>query len=123
METLSLEFDIKLKRVQHPSRIKTDVKFAKVPNIRQYLLLAYQIDRLIETNPDISLAKIGGWLGMSRTRVRQIAYFIFLCPKIQEAILLSDADKINHVTERGIRPITQEIYWQKQLSLWRSLSQ
>ena len=122
MDTTRLEFDIKLKRVQHPTRIRTDEKFAKVPSIRQYLLLAYQIDHLIETNPDVSLAKIGGWLGMSRTRVRQIAYFIFLCPKIQEAILLSDVDKISRVTERGIRPITQEICWQKQLSLWHSLS-
>jgi len=122
MDPISLEFNIKLKQVCHPSRIRTDEKFAKVPNIRKYLLLAYQIDRLIEANPDISLAKIAGWLGMSRTRVRQIACFVFLCPKIQEEILLGSVDKLNLITERGIRPVTKEIDWQKQISLWHSLS-
>ena len=121
MDNTSFEFDIKLKKVSHPSRIKSDQKFLKIPNIRKHLLLAYQIDRLIEDRHDLSLHKISSWLGITYPRVKQIVDLLFLCPMIQEEIILNDSNKISCVTEYALRPIVKEIDWQKQLSLWQSL--
>ena len=122
MNSISLEFYIKLKRVCHPSRARTDEKFAKVPNIRKYLLLAYQIDDMINTKHDTSLTKIASWLGMTYPRMKQITDLLYLCPKIQEALLLGDTDKINRITEYALRPVVKEVNWQEQLSLWQNLS-
>lgn len=120
METISHEFDITLKKLHFPTRIKTDKKFAQVPNIRKCLLLAYQINVLIETNADVSLKTIAEWLGITYTRIKQISDLLYICPKIQEELLLGDPDYINHITERSMRPIAQEIDWQKQLLLWHN---
>ena len=88
MDNLSLEFDVKLKRVDRPSRRKTGHKFLKIPGIRRFLLIAYQIDQLTENDPDLSLYKIAKWLGITYTSIKQTSDLTFLCSKIKEEILL-----------------------------------
>ena len=44
-----------------------------------------------------------------------------LWPEIQKEILLVNTDKIRQITERKIRSIAKEIYWQKQLEAWNKL--
>ncbi|MBP7055714.1 MAG: hypothetical protein KBB52_02535 [Candidatus Omnitrophica bacterium] len=121
MDTIDREFDIKLKKVFHAPDTRTDMRFARLPRIRRYLLLAFQIDRLIENDPDLSLYKIADWLGWSYTHVKQIANLIYLCPKIQKELLLGDTDKISRFSESSLRPVTKEVNWQNQLSLWQDL--
>ena len=122
MDNLSLEFDVKLKRVDRPSRRRTGHKFLKIPGIRRSLLIAYQIDRLTENDCDLSLYKIAKWLGITYTSIKQTSDLAFLCSKIKEEILLGSDDKLKRIPVRSLRPIVKEIDWQKQLSLWDSLS-
>lgn len=122
MDDIKFEFDVKLKRVDSPSRIKNDKKFLKILNIRRSLLLAYQIEHLMEKDPNISFHKIAEWLGVSYTSIKQTSDLTLLCSKIKEEILLGSDDKLKHIPTLSLRPITKEIDWQKQLSLWNNLS-
>ena len=98
-------------------------KISNEPKLRQYLVLAHQIQETISEGKAKDLGQIAGWLGMTYTRLKQITNLLLLCPKIQEEILLINTDKIQEITERKIRNITKEIDWQKQILAWNKLSQ
>jgi hypothetical protein len=92
------------------------------PKLRQYLVLAHQIEEALCEDKAKDLYQIAGWLGMTYTRIKQITNLLLLCPEIQKDILLVNTDKIRQVTERKIRSITKEIDWRKQLSAWNNLA-
>ncbi len=120
---LKFEFKIDLKPVRHKSYRYHMAKISNEPRLRQYLVLAYQIQDVLDNDPNKSLFQIAEWLGMTYTRIKQIMNLLFLCPEIQKEILLSNTDKIRQITERKIRSITKEIDWQKQIQVWNKLSQ
>lgn len=120
---LKFEFKVDLKPVRHASYRHRMSKILNEPKLRQYLVLAYQIQDALAEGKAKDLAQIADWLGMTYTRLKQITNLLLLCPKIQAEILLTNADKINRITERKIRDITKEIDWQKQLLAWNKLSQ
>jgi len=93
------------------------------PKLRQYLVLAYQIQETLFEGKAKDLGQIAEWLSMTYTRIKQIMNLLFLCPEIQKEILLSSTDKIQKITERKIRAITKEIDWQKQILAWNKLIQ
>jgi phosphomannomutase len=96
-------------------------KISNEPRLRQYLVLAYQIQDVLDKDGAKSLLQIAEWLNMTYTRIKQITNLLSLCPEIQKEILLSNTDKIRHITERKIRSITKEINWQKQIEAWNEL--
>ena len=120
---LKFEFKVDLKPVRHASYRHRMAKISNEPKLRQYLVLAYQIQDTLAEGKAKDLGQIAEWLGMTYTRLKQIINLLFLCPKIQAEILLTNTDKINRITERKIRDITKEIDWQKQILAWNKLSQ
>ena len=120
---LKFEFKVDLKPVRHASYRHRMAKISNEPKLRQYLVLAYQIQDMLAEGKAKDLAQIAEWLGMTYTRLKQITNLLLLCPKIQAEILLTNIDKINQITERKIRSITKEIDWQKQILAWNKLSQ
>jgi len=123
METdLKFEFKVNLKPVHHKTYRCRMAKISNEPKLRQYLVLAHQIQETISEGKAKDLYQISGWLGMTYTRIKQITNLLFLCPKIQEEILLMHTDKILQTTERKIRDIAKEIDWQKQIILWNNLA-
>lgn len=120
---LKFEFKVDLKPVRHASYRHRMAKISNEPKLRQYLVLAYQIQDTLAEGKAKDLAQIAEWLGMTYTRLKQIINLLLLCPKIQAGILLTNTDKINRITERKIRDITKEIDWQKQILAWNKLSQ
>lgn len=123
METdLKFEFKVALKPVHYKSYRCRMTKISNEPKLRQYLVLAYQIQETLAEGKATDLGQIAGWLGMTYTRLKQITNLLLLCPKIQEEILLINTDKILQITERKIRDITKEIDWQKQVILWNNLA-
>jgi len=120
---LKFEFKVDLKPVRHASYRHRMAKISNEPKLRQYLVLAYQIQDTLTEGKAKDLAQIAEWLGMTYTRLKQITNLLLLCPKIQTEILLTNTDKINQITERKIRDITKEIDWQKQILAWNKLSQ
>lgn len=119
---LKFEFKVALKPVRHASPRCRMSKISNEPKLRQYLVLAYQIEEMLSEGKVKDLGQIAGWLGMTYTRIKQIMNLLFLCPDIQKEILLSNTDKILNTTERKIRNITKEIDWQKQILAWNELS-
>ena len=93
-------------------------KFKNEPPLRQCLVLAHQVKKTIETQPGRTLKEISEWLGLTRGRISQILNLLFLAPKIQEEIILSDKKFIFSIPEHKVRPIIKEIDWEKQREMW-----
>jgi len=89
-----------------------------VPQLRQNLLLAHQIQGLIEEGTAKDLKQVAGWLNMSHVRICQIMGMLFLSPKIQEEILLSNDKKIFEIPEYKVNEIAKELGWSKQKEVW-----
>jgi hypothetical protein len=119
---LRYEFMVDLKPVRHKSHRYHMAKISNEPKLRQYLVLAYQIEEVLCEEKAQDLYQIAEWLGMTYTRIKQITNLLRLCPEIQRTILLVNTDKIRRLTERKIRSIAKEIDWQKQLSVWNNLT-
>src|SRR3989338_6865982 len=119
---LKFEFKVDLKPVRHASYRHRMANISNEPKLRQYLVLAYQIQDTLTEGKAKDLGQIAGWLGMTYTRLKQITNLLLLCPKIQAEILLINNDKILQTTERKIRDIAKEIDWQKQIILWNNLA-
>lgn len=118
---LKYEFKVDLKPVRHKSHRYRMAKISNEPKLRQYLVLAYQIEEALFEEKAKDLYQIAEWLGITYTRIKQITNLLFLCPEIQKEILLLNIDKIRQITERKIRSIAKEIDWQKQLEAWNKL--
>jgi hypothetical protein len=118
---LKYEFKIDLKPVRRKSYRYHMAKISNEPKLRQYLVLAYQIEEALCEEKAKDLYQIAGWLGTTYTRIKQITNLLLLCPKIQREILLVTTNNIRQLTERKIRSIAKEIYWQKQLEAWNKL--
>ena len=92
-------------------------KISNEPRLRQYLVLAYQIQKTLDDDNSITAKKVAEWLNMTPARVSQILKVLLLAPVIQEKILLFTDEKIRNLTKFKIKNITSEIYWQKQLRI------
>ncbi len=118
---LKFEFKVDLTPIRHKSYRYGMTKISNEPKLRQYLVLAYQVQDTLSEGKAKDLYQIAGWLDMTYTRIKQIMNLLFLCPEIQKAILLLNTDKIQKITERRIRGIAKEVDWQKQIEMWHML--
>lgn len=118
---LKFEFDVDLKPVRHASHRYRMVKISNEPKLRQYLVLAYQIQATLEKDKTATLKQIGEWLNMIPARICQIMNILLLCPKIQRDILLSESEKLYNLSEYNIRKIVREPLWEKQIKMWDAL--
>jgi len=116
------EFKIGIKQPRKRSHAAVSKHIRKEPALRQYLVLAYQIKQYLEENPNKTASAIASWLGYSPSRDSQILNLLFLCPMIQEEILLSEDEKLYSIPEHKIRVITKEKNCEKQWERWKALS-
>jgi DNA invertase Pin-like site-specific DNA recombinase len=93
------------------------------PQLRQNLLLALQIQELIDKNKAKDIKEVSGWLNLSQQRVNQIMSLLFLSPRIQEEIILKNDPCLFEIPEYKLRIITDELDWNKQYAMWQKLSQ
>lgn len=115
---LKFEFKVNLPPVRHKSRSYHMTKIANEPRLRQYLVLAYQIQEKLDADNTLTSKQIAGWLGMTPPRISQILNLLFLRSSIQKDILLSKNEKVHSLTEHKILAITKEIDWEKQQTMW-----
>ncbi len=118
---LKFEFKVDLKPVRHASPRCRMAKISNEPRLRQYLVLAYQIQETLDHDNTMNAKQISEWLHMTPPRVSQILNLLFLCPTIQKEILLSNDKKICSLTEHKILAVTKEIDWEKQQTIWNEL--
>lgn len=115
------DFDLPLDELKSRLKIIDEPILDQEPPIKRQLLLAHQLQQMLDNGQAKNLQQIAGWLGVSKTRLDQITNLLFLCPKIQEDIITGDRLQIVKIGERTIRPISVEIDWQKQTNAWKKL--
>ncbi|MBP7056340.1 MAG: recombinase family protein [Candidatus Omnitrophica bacterium] len=91
------------------------------PQLRQNLLLAYQIQGIINRRKAKNLKQVSKWLNISPQRINQIMNLLFLSPHIQEEMILKNKPELFQIPEYKLRPITEEVDWGKQYAMWQDL--
>lgn len=114
------EFKVTLKKPQGKEK-RNLLLIPKEPLVRQYLILAHQIKRVIEKEPHRTLKEISEWIGYSPAGLSQIMRLLFLCPYIQEQILLSNDPSLHQVSVSKVSLIAAELLWEKQKEIWGKL--
>lgn len=115
------EVKVKLKKTQNLKSLWQMKNLSNEPQLRQHLVLAHQIRNVLEKNPSRTLREISEWLGLTGSRISQILNLLFLSPMIQQEILCLEKEIITSLPEHQIRPIIQELDWNKQLQMWHKL--
>jgi adenylate cyclase class IV len=121
MKEMTFEFEVNLKHVNHRSQRCYMTRITKEPKMRQDLILAHQLQELMEKDKMVTIRQISKWVGLTYRRILQIMDILYLAPRIQEEILFSEEIKIYRINERKTREITKEILWTKQIEEWKKL--
>lgn len=117
------EFKIELRDLKHLRHFQKKEEIKKEPKIRQNLVLAHQIEGLLDTGKINDVKQLTGHLNMSHARIHQLMAMTLLSPAIQEEILLGKADRLAEIPEYKLREVTNEADWQNQRELWDKLLQ
>jgi hypothetical protein len=120
-KAMRFEFQVNLKKVWYVKRAEKVPKSRKL-NLRNSLLLAYQMQDYIETGKVKALVDFCKWINISHSRICQIIKLLLLAPDIQEEILLKDTELFIRLTERYIRKIPLQVIWQQQRVLWENIT-
>lgn len=115
------EFKIDLETpVNYEPPIEEAIK--KEPKLRQRLILAYQIEGLIEEGKAKDLKQVGTWLNISHIKMYLLMNMLILAPSIQEEILFSRNTAIRLIPEYKMNEIAREASWDKQKKMWQELT-
>ena len=95
---LKFEFKVNLKPVHHKTYRCRMAKISNEPKLRQYLVLAHQIQETLDRDNAVNAKQISGWLHMTPPRISQFMDLLLLCPKIQQEILLSANKKLYSIS-------------------------
>lgn len=119
----SHKFNVSKAELKYHAITPKDRLIQSEPQLRQNLLLAYQIQELIDKNKAKDLKEVAGWLNLSQQRINQIMSLLFLSPRIQETIILQNDPCLFEIPEYKLRTITDELDWDKQYTMWQKLTQ
>ena len=118
---LRLEFDVDLKQVRPVNKWHKEKEIEKEPRIRTNLILAHQLQRLLDEAKITNLKQAARWLNMIEVRVNQVMNMLLLSPAIQEEIICSEDKGLSSIPEYKLRPIINEADWMKQGQMWQGL--
>jgi site-specific DNA recombinase len=116
------QYKVELKELKNlpvpPNRV--DIK--KEPQLRQNLILAYQVQGILTERKAEGLKQVAVWLNLNHQRLNQMMNLLLLAPTIQEEILCSEKENISLIPEYKLRDIAFELNWNKQLDMWHKLN-
>ena len=72
------EFKVDFNPVRHKSYRYRMAKISNEPRLRQYLVLAYQIQEVLDRDSTITAKQIAEWLNMTPPRICQILNLLLL---------------------------------------------
>lgn len=100
-----------------------DIPEGTIPRVSRLIALAYRFDKQIRKGLIIDRAEIARLGHVSRARISQVMKLLDLAPDIQEDLLFLPpvVKGRDPITERHVRPITQEHIWKKQRQMWQKL--
>jgi len=115
------QYKVELKELKNLPVPPNQINIKNEPQLRQNLILSYQIQDLIAKGKAQDLKQVAGWLNLSHVRICQITGMLLLAPEIQEEILCSDDKRLLETPEYKVNEIAQELVWSKQRELWQQL--
>ena len=93
----------------------------RAASIVRALVLAHQIEAVIQEGHAIDYAEVARQMGVSRARVTQIIALRYLAPDIQAFLLSADPQRLRGIGEHTFRPVTRELDWQRQRQIFKHL--
>ena len=96
-------------------------EITKEPKIRKTLILAHQLQDLINNGQIQSSQQASEWLNISQSRFDHILTLLYLSPLIQQEIISGDDQCISLIPEYKIRSLAAEFEWEKQIQLWQEI--
>jgi len=120
---LRLEFVVDLKQVRPLNKWHKEIEVKKEPAIKKNLILAFQLQNLLEEGKIQNTKQAAQWLNTIQVRIDQVMNMLLLSPAIQEEIICSENKALNFIPEYKLRSIINEADWQKQDQMWQALLQ
>jgi len=117
------QYKVEIKELKNLPTPPNQVNIKNEPLLRQRLILAHQIQDVIDAGQAKDLKQVAEWLSLGEVSIYLIMNTLMLAPNIQEDILLSDNQKLSSIPEYKVNEICREIYWQKQTDMWQKLLQ
>jgi hypothetical protein len=118
---INTPYDLPLDHLKRQTGTAGD-KFFNEPPIRRQLILAHQIQGMLDKGRVKNLNQLAEWLRISKARLEQIMNPLFLAPAIQEEIICGNSQRLAKISERNLRPISIETNWKEQQEAWNQIS-
>jgi len=115
------EFDVDLKQVRPLNKWHKEIEIEKEPKIRKSLILAYQLQKLLDEDKVTSLKQASEWLNISQSRLNHMLTLLLLSPTIQTEILNGDNKVMDLIPEYKIRSLASHFDWNEQASIWKNI--
>jgi len=108
------------RRVQKQRR---SVPPRREPRISRLMALAIEFSDMLDRGDVADLTELATVAQVTQPRITQILNLTHLAPDIQEDLLFLDPPVAGKepIHERGLRPLTTELCWQRQRTLWTAL--
>ncbi|MBF0594595.1 MAG: hypothetical protein HQL22_06475, partial [Candidatus Omnitrophica bacterium] len=114
-----LEFDAGIRRSKLKKGWRKDEAIVEEPKLRQTLILAYQLRRLLDDGTIKGIAQAEKLLHLSDTRIKHILNMLMLSSTIQDEIINASSEVLAAVPEYKVRDLSFELDWKKQTELWQ----
>ncbi|MDD3988380.1 MAG: hypothetical protein PHC93_05485, partial [Candidatus Omnitrophica bacterium] len=115
------QYKVALKELKNLPVPPNQINIKNEPLLRQRLILAHQIQDVIDAGRVKDLKQMAEWLNLGDVKIYLIMNALMLAPSIQEEILLSDDKNISLIPEYKINEICRELDWEKQKEKWQKL--
>jgi len=115
------QYKVEIKELKNLPVPPNQVNIKNEPLLRQRLILAHQIQEVIDADRVKDLKQMAEWLNLGDVKIYLIMNALMLAPSIQEEILLSDDKNISLIPEYKINEICRELNWEKQKEKWQKL--
>jgi len=119
----SHQYKVELKELKNLPVPPNQINIKNEPLLRQRLILAHQIQDVLDAGRVKDLKQMAEWLNLGEVKIYLIMSMLMLAPNIQEEILLSDNKGISLIPEYRVNEICRELDWQKQNEMWQKLLQ
>lgn len=118
-----LEFNVDVKKSRFITQWRKEKELIKEPKILRSLILAHQLQQLMNKGQIKDLRQASQWLHMSQSRLNHILSLLLLSPSIQSEIINGDSQKIDLIPEYKVLLLAAEFSWDNQAQLWREIKQ
>jgi hypothetical protein len=115
------QYQVELKELKNLPVLPNQIDIRKEPQLRQNLILAHQVQCILNEKKAKGLKQVAEWLNLNHQRLNQMMNLLLLSPTIQEEIICSDNMNVLLIPEYKLRDIAFELNWKKQLEMWQDL--